>query len=345
MDPKFRLWLEEGGSYIIGEKEARILEGIRRYGSIMSAAKSMGITYAHAWNLIERLSLKLGTPIVSARRGGESGGGATLTDAGSKLLSKYLELEERIAGSIGVPRTNIFCEVTRSDLVIAGSSCFGVKIIAKLIEKVSVEVIEIGSKAGVTAVMLGEADVAGIHIFDEKTKTYNTVYLKSTWTSGTAIMIKGYIREQGLIVRRGNPKGIRSLRDAVETKATIVNRNLGSGTRDLLERLMKEEGVNRFELKGYDHEVRSHEEVAIAIKSGAADFGLGIRAAALAQDLDFIKICDEEFDFVCDSRMMHKAGVKTFVETLKSENFRRALEIIPGLSCTSNTGDLIEIRE
>ncbi|MBC7120296.1 MAG: LysR family transcriptional regulator [Candidatus Methanosuratus sp.] len=344
MEPKFQVWLEEGGRYIIGEKEARILEGIRRHGSIMAAAKSVGVTYAHAWNLIENLSLRVGGPIVSAKRGGESGGGSVLTKTGEELLSKYLEVEGSVAAYLGTPRKRVFPKVKVADLVIVGSSCVGLKKLAKLIEGISVEIVEVGSTAGMTAVMLGEADLAGIHLYDEYTKTYNLPYLGRTWPPGMAVLIKGYVREQGLIVRKGNPMGITSLRKAAELGATIVNRNLGSGTRDLLERMMKQEGVGSSELKGYSHEVRTHEEVAMAVKDGKADVGIGIRAAAEALDLGFQKICEEEFDFVCERRRLNKKGVQAFVNALRSGEFRIRLKQVPGFRCTDETGNIIEVK-
>lgn len=343
MELKFQVWLEEKGKYIIGEKEARILEGIQRYGSIMSAAKAAGVTYAHAWNLIEGLSQRTGAPIISARRGGESGGGAVLTKAGEELLSKYLEVEEDVAAYLGKPRKHVFPDIREADLAIIGSSCIGIRTLISLIQELSVEFVEVGSTAGITAVMLGEADLAGIHLYDEETKTYNIPYLVRIWPPGIALLIKGYVREQGLIVRKGNPIGIRSIRDAAEAGATMVNRNLGSGTRELLERLLRQEGVLASQLKGYDHEVRTHEDVAKVVKEGKADFGVGIRSAAEAQGVDFVKLCDEEFDFVCDSRRLWKAGIQKFLKVLRSDVFRERLEEIPGLHCTPDTGKVIEV--
>ncbi|MEN3006092.1 MAG: substrate-binding domain-containing protein [Candidatus Methanosuratincola petrocarbonis] len=343
MKPKFQVWLEEGGKYIIGEKEARILEGIRNYGSLIAAAKSAGMTYAYAWNLIEELSARLGEAIVVARRGGEDGGGTALTEKGEELLESYLDLEARVGSYLGTRTERVFREVRRADLVIAGSSCIGVKLISDLIKGASVEVAEVGSTAGITAVMIGEADLAGLHLYDEESGEYNIPFIRKFWQAGSAILIKGYLREQGFIVKRGNPKGLLSLRDLVHKRCRIANRNAGSGTRSILERLIIQEGVDPAELRGYEHELRTHEEVAKEVYEGRADMGIGLRGAAEALGLGFIKICDEEFDFACDKRRLHKKGVQIFINALRSEEFRAQLEQVPGLRCTPETGGILEV--
>lgn len=86
MEPRFQVWLEEGGKYIIGEKEARVLEGIRSYGSLIAAAKSAGMTYAYAWNLIEELSARVGEEMVVARRGGGTGEAQLSPQKGKSFL-------------------------------------------------------------------------------------------------------------------------------------------------------------------------------------------------------------------------------------------------------------------
>ncbi|MDH7555856.1 MAG: substrate-binding domain-containing protein [Candidatus Methanosuratincola sp.] len=343
MEPRFQVWLEENGRYIIGEKEARILEGIRNYGSLIAAAKATGITYAHAWNLVEERSAKLGEPIVVARRGGEDGGGTALTEKGGELLERYLDLEARVGTYLGTRTERIFLEVRRSDLVIAGSSCIGVKLIPGLMKGLSVEVAEIGSTAGITAVMIGEADLAGLHIYDEESGKYNIPFIKRFWQAGSAILIKGYVREQGFMVKRGNPKGLTSLRDIVQKRCRIANRNAGSGTRSILKRLILQEGIDPSELKGYEHELRTHEEVAKEVYEGRADIGIGLRGAAEALGLGFIKICDEEFDFVCDKRRLNKKGVQTFINALRGKEFKTRLEQLPGLRCTPETGAIVEV--
>ncbi|MEJ5293263.1 MAG: substrate-binding domain-containing protein [Candidatus Methanosuratincola sp.] len=343
MEPRYLVWLEEKGKYIIGEKEARILEGVRNYGSLIAAAKSAGITYAHAWNLVEDMSRRLGEAIVFSRRGGEDGGGTSLTAKGEELLEEYLRIEAKVGACLGARTPRVFREVRRADLVIVGSSCMGIKVISGLMQGLSVEIAEVGSTAGITAVMIGEADLAGLHIYDEESGKYNAPFIRKFWPAGSALLIKGYLREQGFIVESGNPKRIYSLRDVVKKGYKIANRNAGSGTRNILERLILQDGIDPSKLRGYEHELRTHEEVAKEVYEGRAAIGIGLRAAAERFGLDFIKICDEEFDFVCEKRRLHKKGLQTFLNVLRSEEFRIRVEEEPGLRCTPDTGNVVEV--
>lgn len=344
MKPGFSVWLEDDGRYLIGEKEAEILQGIKKFGSLMATAKSLGVTYAHVWNVVEDLSKRVGKPAVSAFRGGGSGGGTVLTEDGEKVLSEYEELENRVGRFIGESKKHIFAEASKPELSIIGSSCPGVKILAEMVTGFTVEVVEVGSSAGVTAVMLGEADLAGIHLYDMEKMAYNVQAVRRAWPPGMAVIIKGYTREQGLIVKKGNPKGIKKFAELRKGRLRLVNRNLGSGTREMIERLMEENAIDAAEVKGYDHEVRTHEEVAKSIEDGNADVGVALRSVADAYGLDFIKVCEENYDFVCEKRRLNKPSVKAFIETLGSQQFKDELsKRTTGIKPSRNIGTIIEV--
>ena len=342
MKSGFMVWLEEDGRYVLGEREASIMEGITKFGSFMATAKSLGITYAHAWTVVDELSKRVGKPVVRAQRGGDTGGGATLTEEGDRLLEEYKVLEEKVSNFLGSRKEFTFLEFKRPDLSIIGSSCVGVKILAEMVKGFSTEVVEVGSTAGLTAVMLGEADVAGIHLYDEETRTYNEPFIRRAFPGETAALIRGYAREQGLILKKGNPKGVKGIEDLRDTGLRLVNRNLGSGTRELLDRLLREKRVPSKEIKGYDFEVRSHEEVARAIKEGRAYAGLGLMAIAKIYGLAFVKICDESFDFVAERRRLGKPSVRAFVDALSSSAFREELQKrAAGINTLPNTGKIL----
>jgi len=343
MKPAFSVWLEEDGRHVIGEKEAEILQGVKKFGSLMATAKSLGMTYAHVWNVVEGLSKRLGKPVVSAFRGGEGGGGTVLTAEGEGILEQYEELEGRVGRFLGESKRHIFVEAAKPDLSIIGSSCPGVKILAELVEGFNVEVVEVGSSAGLTAVMLGEADLAGIHLYDPTKRRYNITAVSRTWPQGRSVLIRGYAREQGLVVKKGNPKGIRGF-DDLKGRARLVNRNIGSGTREVIDRLMEANEISIAEVKGYDHEVRTHEEVARAIDEGRADVGVALRSVADAYGLEFMPLCEEQYDFVCERRRLSKPSVKAFIDVLRSQRFKDELKRrTSGIKPAKNIGEIIEI--
>ena len=158
----------------------------------------------------------------------------------------------------------------------------------------------VGSLSGLLALQRGEAHLAGSHLLDEASGEYNTDYLRRLLTPhGVRVVLLGFVnRAQGLILPKGNPKGIRALEDLLRPDVAFVNRQRGAGTRVLLDYSLKQRGLNPRQISGYERQEYTHLAVAAAVKSGAADCGLGILAAARALELDFIPLFDERYDLV-----------------------------------------------
>ncbi len=267
------------------------------------------------------------------------------------LSDGYITIPEEVelVEEGGRVRVRLFgSELKPSELVIIGSHCVGIDLLLGLMDLRSYKVINVGSMGGLKAVERGEADLAGVHLLDEKTGEYNIPFVKRFGLIGKAVLVRGYLREQGILVRKGNPRGIKGIEDLLE--ATIINRNKGSGTRILLDLLLKEacerKGL-KFEevkgrIKGYNVEAKTHSAVASAVASGRADAGLAIRSVAKLYGLDFIKVADEHYDFLIPKRKMGKKSVRKFIEALGSEEFKRELRRRDiGLVPTSETGKVI----
>ena len=158
----------------------------------------------------------------------------------------------------------------------------------------------VGSLSGLLALQRGEAHLAGSHLLDEETGAYNVDYIKRLLEPhGVHVVLLGFVnREQGLIVPKGNPKGIRTLDDLLREDVVFVNRQRGAGTRVLLDYALKQRDLNPRQISGYARQEYTHLAVAAAVKSGAADCGLGILAAARALDLDYVPLFHERYDLV-----------------------------------------------
>ena len=135
---------------------------------------------------------------------------------------------------------------------------------------------------------------------------------------------------QGLMVAKGNPKGIHTLQDVAEKKARYINRQRGAGTRLLFDYLLKKEGIAEERVSGYEREMTTHMAVAAAIAGGSADAGMGVESAANAMDLDFIPIGMEEYDFAIPEEYIEKEEIRAFIKTLRSEAFRQELDKLGG---------------
>ncbi|MGC8505488.1 MAG: molybdopterin biosynthesis protein [Thermoplasmata archaeon] len=182
----------------------------------------------------------------------------------------------------------------------------------------NVKIINVGSLGGVEAIKRGEADLAGVHILDPATMEYNN-FKKDQALNEKAVLVKGYIREQGIVVQKGNPLKIRSFGDIVARGARFVNRNSGSGTRILIEKIMKDSGIESDSIRNFRYEVRTHNAVANAVRTGRADAGIAIRHVADMYGLDFISMGFEEYDFLVLRESIDK--LTPFLETLKSKWF------------------------
>jgi len=272
-------------------------------------------------------------PILSS-----SGAIGTLAKADGYIVvgedAEFLDSGEEVA-------VNLFFESgVSADLTVMGSHCPGLDLLLELLfrkEGIRSKTANIGSLGGLGAVARGEADIAGIHLLDEESLKYNEPYvIKAGLPKGC--FVKGYRRLQGIMVKKGNPKRVRDLRDILRGDVIFVNRNRGSGTRVLTDHLLravaKEGGVDFAEIvrgiKGYRWEAKTHSAVATAVHQGRADVGVGVKSVAKAYGLDFIPIGYEEYDLVVNPESRDKVAVKAFLRYLRSEDLKKMLGRLPG---------------
>jgi putative molybdopterin biosynthesis protein len=145
-------------------------------------------------------------------------------------------------------------------------------------------------------------------------------------------------REQGLFVQHGNPKKVRGLDDLLRKDITFINRQKGSGTRILLDHTLKNLSLDPNQVRGYEKEEFTHMAVASTVASGAADSGLGILSAARAMHLDFIPIAKERYDVIIPSIYFEDEKVQKVLETIRSDDFKRAALQMGGYD-VSRTGE------
>lgn len=186
----------------------------------------------------------------------------------------------------------------------------------------------VGSMGAVNAVKNKSAHLGGIHLLDTETGEYNKSYIEKYLPDENAVLIKGVGRVQGLMVKKGNPFGIKDFSDV--TRCTYVNRQLGSGTRILCDYLIKKHGIDKSDVDGYRNEEFTHTAVAAQIASGNADCGLGIYSAAKMYDLDFIPVSVEQYDFLVNGNACENEAVKAFFQILQSDELKKRLKELGG---------------
>ena len=267
------------------------------------------------------------------------------SDAITTLLSDgFIEVPEHveIVKEEEEVDVSLFGELEITDLMFIGSHDIGLDILFGMISDVAphVKVVNVGSQGGLVAIRKGIADVAGIHLLSESGE-YNVPFLIQYGLHNVAL-VKGYLREQGIITKRG---AMISLDDL--PKKHLINRNKGSGTRVLtdikLKRIAKKRGISFSELissiKGYTYEARTHSAVASAVKFGKADVGIGIRPVAELNGLEFYPIAEEQYDFVIPQDRLNENAIKRFLTVLRSNEFGQLLPA--GLRTYERTGEMI----
>ncbi len=201
----------------------------------------------------------------------------------------------------------------------------------------SLSSVNVGSLGGIMALKNGECHVAGSHLLDPETGRYNTPAVGRYLASTPVSLVTLAHREQGLIVKKGNPADITGVADLARNGVVFVNRQRGSGTRILLDYLLKQAGIDAREIDGYGREEFTHLLVAAAVKSGRADAGLGIRAAARALDLDFVPIEYERYDLIVPARFRTDERIEALIETIRDARFQEEMLSLGGYD-TAETG-------
>ncbi len=200
----------------------------------------------------------------------------------------------------------------------------------------------VGSLGGILALREGSCHIAGIHLLDPDSGEYNLPYIQKYLKGREFRMIHLVFREQGLIIRPGNPKGIKGLKDLTRKEILFINRQKGSGTRILFDHVLKSLSIDPKEIQGYEREEFTHMGVASMVASGIADAGLGILSAARALGLDFIPVAKERYDLLIPSAFFEERRIQTLIETIRSEEFKNQVLQMGGYDI-SRTGEELEI--
>lgn len=190
------------------------------------------------------------------------------------------------------------------------------------------------------AVKRGVCHLAGAHLLDTETGAYNRSYVKRYLPDTKVKLVNLVMRDQGLIVPKGNPKGIKGIEDLGRDNIAFINRQGGSGTRILLDYRLGQISLSPEKINGYTDEEFTHMNVAVAVLSGTADAGLGIYAAAKALGLDFIPVVTEQYDLVIPQIYLETRNIQTLLETINTKMFKTRVAELGGYS-TEKTGTVI----
>src|SRR6267378_1753934 len=250
-----------------------LLIAIQRFGSLAAAAREVGYSYRHVWNLLGDWNGRMGQPLVDLERGR----GARLTP----LALKLLELEERARAKLAPQLAELAQEFERElygettarapQLNICASHDMALERLPDLTEGALRLALQFrGSVESLEALARGDCDLAGFHVAEQ----WQTPEIVERLDPNVHKLIGLAVRDQGLIVGRGKPMAIQGLHDLARSGVRFVNRQRGSGTRLVFDQLLARAGISSGALPGYSSEEFTHVAVAAAVASGQADAGL-----------------------------------------------------------------------
>ncbi len=237
-------------------------------------------------------------------------------------------------------------EAVRDTIVVVGSHDNTLDILSDQIRidhgDLTLSSSHVGSMGGLMAIKRGVCHLAGTHLLDTETGVYNVSYIHRYLPGIPVRLVHLVMRDQGLIVPRGNPKQILGIEDLARPGIRFINRQGGSGTRILLDYRLSGLGIDPTSIRGYETEEFTHMAVAVAVLGGTADVGLGIFAAARALDLDFVPVVTEQYDLLIPEAFFETRPIRILRETIVSDAFKRRVEALGGYH-TERTGEEIDL--
>jgi putative molybdopterin biosynthesis protein len=186
----------------------------------------------------------------------------------------------------------------------------------------------------------GNVHAAGSHLLDHRTGDYNIPVIRRVLPKASLRVVTFAIWEQGLVLKSGNPKSIRSLGDLAGNHVTFMNREKGSGSRDLLDNGLRQLGVPSEQISGYNSIAQGHLAAAYAIATGVADCCIAPRSAARCFGLDFIPLAVERFDLSFMRETLELPAAKAVLDLLNRSSLRKKLQCVAGYD-TAHTGEVL----
>ncbi|HEV8258449.1 MAG TPA: helix-turn-helix transcriptional regulator [Casimicrobiaceae bacterium] len=312
-----------------------LLAAIRAKASLAAAVADRGMSYRAAWGLLRDYQHKLGTPLVELKRGR----GARLAPAGERLLAGHRAATQRLEGILAPLAVELGSPAGREPgvrvarLTVAASHDLVLAALRDALPAaagLSLDLAFMGSLHALQQFAESRTDLAGFHVPIGVQAAGELAPFRRLLRVRRDRLIRVVDREQGFMLPRGNPARVHGFRDVERKRLRWVNRQRGSGTRLLIERLIADEGLEASSLVGYANEEFTHHAVAATVASGAADAGFGLRAAAAEYGLAFVPRGRERYYLAVRASALATPAVVRLIDVLQGPIFARVAGTLPG---------------
>jgi molybdate transport repressor ModE-like protein len=303
-------------------------------GSLLGACHQLGMSYRHAWDLLRRGEAFFGATLLHMERGK----GSTLSALGEKLVWADHRIHARLTPELESLASELAAEVGHvlspapSVLRIQASHGFAIeKLLQTLAEQeMPTEHRYSSSTSAAAALRDGACDLAAFHIPMGVLQEAALAYY-ARWLEGDDLMVIDVAtRHQGLMLAQGNPKKVYGLVDLLRPEVRFINRQAGSGTRFLLEGLLRLNELAPKHIHGFEQGEFTHAAVAAYVASGMADVGFGLETPARQFHLDFIPMATERYFLLCHAQMLDAASLQSVLGVLRSTAFQTSVNALPG---------------
>lgn len=347
LQPQWRIGAENGdplnANTLLG-----MLAAIQSSGSISQAGRELGLSYRHAWGLLQQAEQLFGQPLLVRGRGR----GSALTELGQKLIWADARIGARLQPLLESLSSELEAElgrVQRQRRVVPRLHASHGFAVAALREQLSarhipVEVRYRSSLEAVAAMAQGDCELAGFHVplgeFEAAAAQRYMPWLRRD----EHLLVQLAIRTQGLFLAPGNPLGLQGLGDLTRRGLRFVNRPEGSGTRVLTDLLLQKQGVAPQAITGYDNTELTHAAVAAFVASGMADVGIGVQTAAHRFGLHFVPLLKERYFFALPADALDRSELHPVLTVLRSPAFRSRVAALKGYEA-AHTGQVMTVPE
>ncbi|BAL22833.1 substrate-binding domain-containing protein [Azoarcus sp. KH32C] len=330
-----------------------MLDAIHMHGTLGKAATELEVSYRHLWGELKRYEATFGQALIV----GGQGRAAQLSEFGERLLWA----EKRILARLLPQAESLAAQLDRELLLAINPALQVLRVCAShdllfsglrdaLWHQAGVllDVDYVGSAQALERLNAGACVLAGVHLpfEDEELSRRGSriqLALGPELRLGMHKLIRFMGREQGLIVRQGNPLGLASLADLTRPGVAFVNRPRGSGTRLILDELLARDGIAPERIAGYATEEATHLSVAASVAAGHASCGFGLRAAADRFRLGFVPLVREQYCLVCLKEALDSEPVRVVLDFIRSPDFRLLVETLPGHDAEA-AGEIVSLR-
>ena len=325
-----------------------LLTGIHESGTLAGAASKMGLSYRHAWSLLQAGHKAFGVPLAESRRGQ----GARLTALGEKLVWADRRIHARLSPVLDSLASELEVEIERSlshaqgALRLQASHGFAIELLKEWFtsQQIPLDLKYRTSQESLAALCSGACDIATLHVPVGEFQSEALAQYSRWLHADSHRLILLATRRQGLMVSAGNPRHIGDVGDLSQASLRFINRQTGSGTRILFDLLLRKARIDSSTIAGYDAVEYTHAAVAAYIASGMADAGFGVETPAKRFGLDFIPLVTERYFLVCHADALASPAITRVIASLRSTEFKNKINALAGYD-GMQSGDVFTLQQ